>query len=188
MSEVTSKLEAYKISYALFKELETGAMRAIPNDSELLQTLYRFYELDDKTKDKIKQNIRSKIIEHYSWDKTASTIETVFDKIEPKNNWDDPLVMYPEKKVPNNLSNRNFIKFLVYDIINDPYLWQTNFIQEIIKNLDDGYEIRNNVMNVYTKENAVKTLETYMNNKNYFEKIRSGEVQLNDDFINYANQ
>jgi hypothetical protein len=43
-------------------------------------------------------------------------------------------------------------------------------------------------MNVYTKENAVKTLETYMNNKNYFEKIRSGEVQLNDDFINYANQ
>jgi glycosyltransferase involved in cell wall biosynthesis len=188
MSEVTSKLEAYKISYALFKELETGAMRAIPNDSELLQTLYRFYELDDKTKDKIKQNIRSKIIEHYSWDKTASTIETVFDKIEPKNNWDDPLVMYPEKKVPNNLSNRNFIKFLVYDVINDPYLWQTNFIQEIIKNLDDGYEIRNNVMNVYTKENAVKTLETYMNNKNYFEKIRSGEVQLNDDFINYANQ
>jgi len=188
MSEVTSKLEAYKVSYALFKELETSAMRAVPNDSDLLRILYEYYNLDNKEKAAIKQNIRQKILDNYSWDKTAETIMSVFDQFEPKNNWHEPLTIYPDKKVPSDLSNKEFIKFLVYEVINDPYLWKTNFIQEMIKALDDGYENKSGSINNYNRQTAVKVLETYLNNKNYFEQVRSGSVHLKDDFIAYANK
>lgn len=184
MSEVSSKLEGYKVSYALFKELETNAYRAVPNDSHLVQILYEFMRLDPASKSDMSANIRNKILENYSWDKTAKVFEEIFDSIEPKNNWDDPMETDHTRKVPNDIvSNKEFIKFLVLEVLKEPELWKTNTIQEIIKNLDAGYHNNNGTIALFTRADAVKILEAFLTNKVYFEEIRSGKKPLDDEFI-----
>ena len=54
MSEVTTKLDGEKIPYALFKELETGAYRAVPNDSAVVVYLMRYLKLSEEQKKKRK--------------------------------------------------------------------------------------------------------------------------------------
>lgn len=188
MSEVSSKLDGYKISYALFKELETNAFRAIPNDSELVKTIYDYMRLDDKSKKEISNKMRSNIIANYSWEKTLQSFEQVFDSLPNKDKWHEPLETNPSLKVPDNIaSNREFVKFLIFNVLQEPMLWHTNSIQEMIKNLDHGYTINNGVLSNFTRAEAVKIIETFLNNKIYFEDLRLGKKELNDDFIIKAN-
>ena len=63
----------------------------------------------------------------------------------------------------------------------------TNFAQEIIRNLDYGFVVNNGTVLNYSKHDVIKLLEMYLNNKLTFEKVRSGEIVLNDNFIKYAN-
>lgn len=185
MSEVTSKLDAFKVSYALHKELETNAFRAIPNDSHLVQIIYDYMKLSDDEKEKISSKMRNNILDNYSWDKTAETLIEQLLQLTPKNIWDQPLVTNHSVKVPDNLSNRDFVKFIVCDVIKSPHLWKSNFIQEIIKNLDHGF-VYTNGFTKYDKTIAIKTLESYLNNKIVLEKIRSKEIIPKEDFLSYG--
>ena len=187
MSEVTTKLDGYKVEYALFKELETGAFRALPNDSALVQIIHDYMSLNDEQKDKIKTRTRDNIIANYSWDKTAERYVEIFDQFEPKNIWDKPMVCNQSLQVSSNLSNRDFVKTIIKEVIGDDHLWNTNFAQEIIRNLDYGFVVNNGTVLNYSKHDVIKLLEMYLNNKLTFEKVRSGEIVLNDNFIKYAN-
>lgn len=186
MSEVSSKLNGYKVSYALFKELETNAMRALPNDSHLVQIIYDYMQLSDNEKNDAKEQTRNNLIQHYSWDKTADILIKQLLQLKPKNLWDVPLTTEFNKRVPNNLSNKEFVSFIVHDVIQSKHIWNTNFVQEIIKNLDSGFYCGQSGISPYTREMAIKNLESYLNNKIYLEKIRSKKIVLNDDFVEYA--
>lgn len=186
MSEVTSKLEAYKIEYALFKELETGAMRAVPNDSHLIQILYDYIKLSPETKLNIKHKIRNNLIKEYSWDKTADTLIQQLVNLPQKNQWDQSLKTDHLKKVPDNLSNKEFVKFIIYEVIQSPHIWKTSFAQEIIKQLDDGFVNTGSGLSPYNRRNAIKVLEKYLNNKISLETIQSKETILDEDFIHYV--
>lgn len=186
MSEVTSKLEGYKVSYALFRELETNAMRALPNDSHLVQIIYDYMNLPHAEKEAIKSRTRDNILKNYSWNKTADTLIEQLSVLKPKNLWDQPLRTNHSLKVPDNLSNKEFVNFIVYNVIQSEHIWKTSFIQEILKNLDDGFIFSGGALSTYDKKIAIKTLETYLNHKIYLEKIRSGEVVQTEDYIQYG--
>lgn len=187
MSEVTSKLGGMKIPYALFKEFESGAWRAIPNDSALVKTIFDFMSLP---KDKIKEakkEIRQKILDNYSWDITAKRIMDMFDGLESKNLWDQPLQCNTSKSVPDIKSDRAFVKYIIDEIIQSPQLYDTNLIQEMIRNLCLGYTVSDMKLKPFTRAEAVKILESFLNTKMHLEKIRKGEIEQTDDFIKFAN-
>lgn len=186
MSEVTSNLDGFKVQYALYKELETNAFRAIPNDSHLVQIIYEYMKLSNKDKESISLKMRENILTHYSWDKTAERLIEQLLSLSPKNIWDKPLETDHSAKVPDNLNNREFIKFIVNDVIKSPHLWKSNFIQEIIKNLDHGFIYNNIGLTKYNRSMAIKNLETYLNNKITLEKIRSKEISYKEDFLSYG--
>lgn len=187
MSEVTSKLDGYKVSYALFKELETNAFRALPNDSHLVQIIYEYMKLDNDAKIEVKNKTRNNIIKHYSWDKTAEILIEQLLSLEPKNIWDQPLSTNHELKVPDNLSShREFIKFIVYHVIQSPHIWKSNFVQEIIKHLNNGFIHEKGGLMRYDRAMAVKTLESYLSHKIHISKIKSGAITLQDDYILYG--
>lgn len=186
MSEVTSNIDGFKVSYALYRELETNAMRAIPNDSHLVQTIYDYMKLDAKEKEKISQKMRNNILAKYSWDKTADVLIEELLKLKPKKLWDSPLITNHTAKVPSELSNRQFIYFIVHEVIRSPHIWRTNFVQEIIKNLDQGFIMQQGLI-PYDRKSAIKNLEPYLNHKMSLEKIRSKEITLTDDFLSYAS-
>lgn len=187
MSEVTSLIEGYKISYALFRELETNAMRALPNDSHLVQIIYEYMNLSEEEQLAIKERTRDNLIQHYSWDKTADKLISQLLTIKPKNMWDIPLESNHTLKVPDNLSNKEFIYFIVHNVIKSPHIWRSGFVQDIIKNLDYGFVVNQAGMSTYNRQTAVQNLEQYLNHKMSLEKIRSNEYKPTDDFIEYAN-
>lgn len=185
MSEVTTKLNGGKIPYALFKELETGALRAVPDDTDTIKQLYKYMDLTTEQQQQNKTNIRNKIIEHYSWDKTTEKYIEIFDKLEPKNQWNTPLEINPAFQMPPNLSNRDFITTIVKDIIKSPHLLNTTFIQNMVRFVDEGFVCSGNNLHPYTRDNARKILENLLNHKVVLEKIRSGQIADTSDFLKH---
>lgn len=185
MNEVTTKLKAGKVPYALFKELETGAFRAIPDDKDLVKQLYKYLDLDDKQKKQKSIDIRQNVLDNYSWDKTAKRFEEIFDKLEPKNMWDTPLVFNGNNPTipPEMKSNREWIGYAVKNILMSPHMLKTNMIQKIIFNLDNGYIASGGNVVGYGREQAKKHIEVLLNHKALLEKLRSGEAKDNSDFL-----
>ena len=185
MSEVTDKLEADKISYALFKELDTGALRAIPNDSEAVVKIIQHMQDTKENKIRKKKLIREKIIEKYSWDKTTDRYIDIFDALEPKNMWNVPLSVNPSLKV-NYSSNRQFVHDIVKDVLQSPHLLKTPYIQTMVMNLNNGYANTGNSTVPYKIETAKANLEALLNHKVLLEKIRSKTIEDNSEFLKYG--
>ena len=109
---------------------------------------------------------------------------SVFDKLEPKNKWEDKLETDVSINVPDNLSDRQFINYIITNIIKQECLLGTHYIQNIIRALHEGYLNIGSPTN-FTRQDAVKILENYVNHKVFCEQIRSGQVKLSDSFLNY---
>jgi len=183
MEEITTKVNGIKINYLLSKELETGSDRATPDNKHLISEIVKWINLDESYKENLSVETRKLLIENYSWDKTADHFMKIFDSLEPKNIWDRPMSINSSASVPDNLSNREFVNFIVDNIILEPNLKHTYFIQSFIKGLDENFNIHDKKISQSQRKDAVKHLEVYLNNKIYCEKVRSGEIQLTDDFL-----
>lgn len=184
MSEVTTKLNAGKISYALFKELETGAFRAVPNDSYLVQCLDQYMKKTEEEKQQAKIDIRANILKEYSWDRTAARYEEIFDNLESKNMWDQPLATNPQQPVPKELSNREFVYYILDNVIQSPFLKKTHWVQGMIKNMDLGYVSHGGNISPFDRKQAQNILESMLNHKVQLEQLRSGKAKDNSYFLN----
>ena len=185
MNEVTTKLKTNKIPYVLFKELETGAFRAVPNDKDLVKQLFQYLELSEEEQKERQVNIRKEIIDNYSWDKTAERYEKLFDSIEPKNNWDTPMMFDSNNPtIPKDItSNREWITYAIKNIIMSPHLLKTTMIQSMIQHLDQGFVATGgNIVN-YNRDMAKKVLENILNHKALLENLRSGKAKDESPFL-----
>ena len=62
--------------------------------------------------------------------------------------------------------------------MNTPHLTKTSTIQDIIKSLCLGYKMNGPNMHPFTFEDAVKSLEGLMHNKDLWEQVRIGEIDF----------
>jgi glycosyltransferase involved in cell wall biosynthesis len=185
MEEITNKVQGIKINNRLCKELETGAERAVPDNDHLVSELKKWISLPKSEKTAISKRTRRLLVDNYSWNRTAQKMMEVFDSLSVKNLWGTPMTTSPSTPVPNNIvNNREFVYWIVNNIIKSPELIKTSFIQNLIRSMDEGYSVAGNSMNNFDKKSAVQTLEIYLNNKIYCEKVRSGEITLTDSFLN----
>jgi glycosyltransferase involved in cell wall biosynthesis len=185
MEEITTKIDGTKLKYLLSKELETGAERATPDNEFFVNKVIEFVNLSKEERKQISLNTRKLLLENYSWDKTAQTLMSVFDSIEPKNKWNNPLETARDVVVPENLSNRDFISFIVKNILKEDRLLNTFYIQNLIRALDEGY-LNIGVPGQFSRKEAIQILENYMNHKMFCEQIRSGQLQMTEDFLKYS--
>lgn len=185
MDEITSKVEGIKIDCLLSKELETGSDRATPDNKHLISQII---EWSKKPKSELRaksKRTRELLLGYYNWEKTAISLMETFDKLEPKNNWNEPLRFNTSLSVPINLPCRDFIYFVVDNILMEPALKSTYYIQSMIKNLDELTLGLNNDIVIQKKQEVLKSLESYMNNKMTLEELRSKPELLNqENFLN----
>lgn len=183
MEEIISKVEGMPLKHILSKEMETGSNRAVPINEDLVAKIIEWTKLTNKEKKDLSNKTRKLLVDHYSWDKTANNLIEVFDSIEPKNIWDQPM-RCSGVTVPDNLSNRAFVNFVVDNVLCEPRLKKTYFIQNFIRSLDETSD--NNKANSLARQKVIQSLEVYLNNKMFCEKVRSGEINIldNNDFLN----
>lgn len=193
MKEVGENIGADLVPVSrIFRELESNTDRIYPDNDACINLISKYLEIDDITKMKSAKDIRSKLLDHYSWEKTAKEFETIIDNVKLsglQGKWDSPLrKTFPATKVNDMPNNRDFIYFVVDKVIDDPELKKTYFIEDIISSLNSGYIHDGASNNKFTKKDALKILEIYMNNKATMEAIRTGTMKNPDftkDFLSY---
>jgi glycosyltransferase involved in cell wall biosynthesis len=196
MSEVGKNIGAALVPVIrTFREQETNANRCYPDNFVLLNILQKYIYLEKKELINIGKKCREKCLESYSWSKTASRFETLFDSIDINNkmDWGCPLRNVNTSFTVESTSNyRQTIYNIIDNIIQEPFLKNTNFIEELIKNCNDGYVQHGTKIIKFNINSCIAILETYIKNKMSLETIRKNEsLILFDrvkDFIEYGKK
>lgn len=182
MEEITTKIHGIKIDYLLSKELETSSDRATPNNEHLVEEIIKWIALSKENQKLFSKNTRNLLVENYSWDKTASVFTEIFDRLEPKNIWHVPMEVNTSANVPEIQSNREFVNYIIDNVLMEPNLKGTYLVQNLIKGLDETFVVSEKRVQTIQRQVAVKTLEIYLNNKIYCESIRSGKASFPKEY------
>ena len=195
MGEVAKNIGGHLVDVQrLFREQETNAIRCYPDNNKCYNILQKLINTPISELNTIGKKTRQLLLTQYSWDKTAKIYEEIFDNIDisKKLDWScAPRDINLKKSVMNIPNNRLFIYSIVDTIINEPSLKKTNFIEELIRSLDEGF-VQDGVRIIpFERSNVVKILEVYANNKYALEELRTKNIPLADklkSFIEYSKK
>ena len=191
MTEIAETLNGIKIPVKrMFRELETNADRAYPDIDETTNILYDFFinQSNESRIDKSK-DVRNRCVENYTWDKVYSVWEECFNSIDINNkkSWSSPVVDdtgHKSTKVPKGLNDSEFIKYICTYVIDSPEIIDTAIVQCLIRDLSNGIVASNGSITPINRNQAVKILENYLNNKISCNKMRlDPKTILKEDFI-----
>ncbi len=194
MHDVVKSCKGYPIKVdRVFRELETGADRCYPSNEHLAQLLNKFFKQPNQIRKQKGFQARQGAIKRYNWDETVKTWEDHFDTLELKGlqgQWySSPTIFQPNLQIPNNLSDEQFIAWVLANIANKP--------QEIYKfkgmvasrDINFGATFSYGYIQEFNKKKFVEQCKAYIDNKNTIEKIKAGILQLPfADYIQAAHK
>tara|TARA_A100001201_G_scaffold142700_1_gene141642 strand:- start:5739 stop:7391 length:1653 start_codon:yes stop_codon:yes gene_type:complete len=190
MSDVVRKLKGYPIKVKkLFREMETDAYRANPDNDDLCENLISFFSKPESVRLRKGFETRKALLEHYTWDKTAKIWEEHFDSLQLKGlqgKWDSPPRMVNENYQPNMQdTNESFVNNSFDGFLSGRYF--EYFKMEAMKNINDGARFESKKWRPYSREELVNSLKTMASNINQCEAARTGRLAIPEqDFIRYA--
>jgi len=195
MGEVGKNIGANLVDVKrLFREQECNAIRCYPDNEMCEEILQKFINTPISELNTIGKQTRKLLLSNYSWDKTARIYEMIFDDIDidSKLDWNIPIRPVDlGTTIINVPNNRDFVYSIIDTIIKEPKLKHTDFIEQLIKSIDDGF-VQNGLQNVsFKRENAIRILEMYANNKKVLEEIRVNNNPTPDklkSFIEYSKK
>jgi hypothetical protein len=143
----------------------------------------------------IGKKTRQKCLSKYNWDYTSKLFENLFDSIDisKKLDWSvDQRQINTSYTIKNNTCHRQIIYDIIDNIICEPFLKNTNFIEELIKNASDGYVQHGQQSIPFNRSSYIKILEMYMKNKVSLEILRTQpNTTLSEklkDFFEYSKK
>ena len=196
MGEVGKKINATLVPIkTMFRELETNAKRALPDNDYLLEVLLHFIDNGKEKLEMMGQKAHTYCKENFCWTETAKKFEKLIDNIDinQKLSWNaKERVVNTNINVNSGSGFRNVLHQVVNDIIKDPFLQSTEFIENLIKNSNDGVVHQNGIGLQFDIQKAIKILEMYMMNKVSIETLRTnnnlGLKPELTDFLNYGSK
>jgi glycosyltransferase involved in cell wall biosynthesis len=200
MEDIVKKINAYPVRISsFFKELETQAIRAYPDNNHLVEIIESFLKLPDPIKNKKKIETRELCKKHYNWD-------TIYLK------WEKYFLSLYEKKQQTNINRYDQIKqsvkkpLLDIDLISKngssniqklSYICDTYLdgqleihsypILDIVNNLDKGFTCTDSGTQPYSWSNTISFFNTIIQNHNNIIDFMRKEETLTEDFIQYAH-
>jgi glycosyltransferase involved in cell wall biosynthesis len=194
MSEIVRSISGIPIPIdRKFRELETNADRVYPCIDSTVHIIKDFFE---KSTDQITQerkNIRNKCLEKYTWDNVYKTWDECFESIDinDKPSWDSKDISstnHDNMNVPPGLNPKAFVEYICNNIINEPYLFNTSPIQQVIQDISNKITCRGGMVSGFSYPDAVKVLEYHLNNKIVCEQLRKQQHLLQpEDYLNVNN-
>jgi glycosyltransferase involved in cell wall biosynthesis len=112
---------------ALYKELETGCFRAVPDNELAAQKFFEFFQQPLSMRRKVGFDTRQKFLEHYQWEKSGKAWEDYFDSVEilpEEKTWKSPPRIKPPQqkpdKLPDNVSHETLARWLITEVLCEP--------------------------------------------------------------------
>jgi intein/homing endonuclease/DNA-directed RNA polymerase subunit RPC12/RpoP len=158
MSDVVRKLKGYPIKVErMFRELETHCYRALPDNNDFVEQVKRFISMPESLRQRKGMEARRAAEENYSWDKTAKIWENYFDGVNIKDRsttWGSPPKLHKSNlNIPTNLSDEDFIRWAVVNVVGRPELLNSYVTLRLIRDLHWG--ARQAGGSIYFNENSV---------------------------------
>lgn len=200
MEDIVNKLDAQPIRVStFFKELETQAIRAYPDNEDLKNIIINFINLPQPIKSVKAQKIRSLCNQHYNWDNIYSKWETyllsLYNQKQEKTFDPYDMIKNMQTKPLLDLEVIKQSRGSIYDKISHIY---THYLDNIDQS--NSYEMLNMVNKLITKnsigdhqvssydwEDAVQQFNTMINNHNTIINFVKDNTAIEEDFIQYAN-
>tara|TARA_R100000008_G_scaffold84980_2_gene73754 strand:- start:1491 stop:2825 length:1335 start_codon:yes stop_codon:yes gene_type:complete len=196
MESVLRKLGGVPIKpKALYKELETGCLRAVPDNDLAAQKFSEFFEQPKSVRRKMGFNCRQAFEKYYQWDISGKKWENYFDSVEiipEEMTWKSPpRIKNPAPMpdpVPDNATPAQLSRWLITDVLCEPERLNTYFESRLIRDLtyhsttqttggmyfnesSAAFEGKN-VRNPYNLEIAHNHMSNLCNRRNMWEQRR----------------
>lgn len=161
MESVIRQLDGIPLDVkALYKEMETGCMRAVPNNEANAQKILDFFNKPSFERKKIGFNTKQNFLKHFQWNKSGSVWEKYFDSIElidESTTWHSrPNIKMPAPKPDINKfgSIDEMSEFLIDNVLCKPEKKNTFFHAKLIRDLLYGYS-NSTSASMYTNDSSV---------------------------------
>ena len=193
MHDVLRFTKGYPIPVkTFFREIETNAERAYPDNDILASTLTNFFSRSPTERMQESISVRKATLERYNWDKTAKVWENYIDTYTPvglQGQWEVPPVMHnvPES-IPENMSNEDFIKWLFNEVLHAPEKLHQQEGTKLYRDFQFGADIGQGVLEPIDKDKIFKAYQARAANKNQIEYARGNKIALSDPFVLEAHQ
>lgn len=111
---------------ALYKELETGCFRAVPDNELAAEKLKEFFSQPESIRRRHGFDTRNAFLEYYQWDKSGKKWEEYFDSVDiipDELGWKSPPKIskpHPKpKEIPQNTSHKDLARWLIKNVLCD---------------------------------------------------------------------
>lgn len=145
MSSILENLEGIKLEpKALYKELETGCFRAVPDNENTSELLLDFFGQPEEERKAIGFKTRSLYKTYYNWGKTGRKLEECFDILDTvpvEEGWLAPPRIVNPASIPKNVegvSYRDLARWLILKVLGEPEKLNTYFEARLIRDLTYG--------------------------------------------------
>lgn len=172
---------------ALYREVETGCMRAVPDNDLLADELEKFFSKPGAMRKIAGEKSRRGFEEHYQWDATATKWMDCFDNLDIVDLWDSsPRIYSPQQQIPQGLSHREFARFLIQYVLGQPEKLDSYLEARLTRDLNYGltlaggpgqYENDDTMANrpqwkPFNRKKAFEYIMNLCNKNNYWEQRR----------------
>jgi len=193
MCDIVKKLDAVPISpKSYFKELETKAIRVYPDNEQLANEIVKLCNMSDSERSAIGQKTRQLTEKYYNWDDIAKKWENHLDHIDStyRSDWHSSATFMNkiEKEIDTNSSQHfdNTAK-LCFSHLKDIDKISSMSILTLLQYVDYGFSMHGSNITKHEYDDIVTYINTYIDNINHSDKVRSENIKFNDDFIQYAS-
>jgi len=180
MEDVVRYTKGYPIPVkTMFRELETNAERAYPDNDAMAQIIEDHFSLSEAERVAKSIDVRQGTIARYSWDDTAKVWEDYIDNYTPvgrQGKWDSPpLFKSVPTALPTGIPDADYIKFIYNEVRHKPHLVHSFEGIKLRRDLAFGAEIGMGLLEPMNKEKMFNYHRQRASNENAVEKIRVGQ-------------
>lgn len=192
MEDVLMKLDGIPIEVLTkIPELETGCLRAAPNNKDLTKKLVEFFSLSEYERNKKSERTKELQLQHYNPINSIKQWEKCIESLNIQDLWNSPPDIHniPNGIPPDTISNRDFVKWLIINVLGDSSKLNTYMELRMLRDITFGAASRgiagmyfNEEANQFAKpqydqfnrQDAYNTMRNLGERKNHWERIRCG--------------
>jgi len=127
---------------ALYKELETGCFRAVPDNELAAKKFKEFFEQPISIRKRLGFETRQAFLKHYQWDKSGKAWENYFDSVQISENFQnwksEPRIKNPQpkpKEIPEQAPIQEIARWLISEVLGEPERINSYFESRLVRDL-----------------------------------------------------
>ena len=192
MEDVVRFTKGYPIDVkTMFREMETNADRAYPDNDHLAQILLDHFSMSESETNKRCIETRNGTIKRYNWDQTAAQWENYIDSYEPtgqQGRWDSSPNLFEIPSGPPDIQfHEDFVRWCYINVLREPDKSFSYQAEKFAQSLEVGAMIDGGNLESFDREKFWNMMTNRANNKLVAEKIRCGMLEMHPErFIQEA--